>query len=97
VGALLILALIVLAALAYRRRAANYVAGSAGANELGYLSSQPVLSELDYTGDLESDVYPIRLPDGSVLEYHGDPALIPDITDADGIPVPLAPARPRVS
>jgi len=39
VDALLILALIVLAALAYSRRAANYVAGMAGGSELDYVGN----------------------------------------------------------
>lgn len=38
---------------------------------------------------------PLTLPDGSTLNYHGDPSLIPNITDsATGLPVPLASARP---
>lgn len=39
---------------------------------------------------------PLKLPDGSILQYHGDPSLLPEITDrATGLPVPLAPARPN--
>lgn len=39
---------------------------------------------------------PLTLPDGTVLQYHGDPSLIPDIYDTKtGLPVPLAPARPN--
>ena len=86
---LLILAAVVFAALAIRKAgAANYVAGVAGPSELDGLPA--------YLPPSESDgAFPIRLPNGEVLEYYGDPADLPDITDAQGIPVPFAPARPN--
>lgn len=40
---------------------------------------------------------PLTLPDGTTMTYVGDPSQMPDIFDASGMPVPLAPARPNAS